>query len=389
MKTKRFDFNFKPLQLKIAISADGSVADRQNYNADADEYTPDYTLTPAILQPSVSRLDKDEIVSPGSVNAFLTNIRWYVIEGGVRTQILSAYDAATNPYSYVTSGEQAGRISIRRNVLPNVPITLEFNADYVDSRTGQVISIRRTHIIKCSNSTVYSPVLLLDAADQTIYNPLKDPDSQTVQASLRRGTAECPAADRLFVWEVLRSDGSFTAVGADNSDYWVTVANNGASITINRKLMGQQQIIRCRAKYDPEGNPGSVTLTGSAPTAIVAFVRRLPKYEYDYSLPTNIPPGLRTVYPEIYVYDVNGTLANAQNILLPIWYIGTNRANGTPANYTQVAHGYAPGIPTGAMSELYGAVIGLDVKDPGPFVPWLDGAGGVFMDADGAVLLIK
>ena len=51
MKTKRFDFNFKPLQLNITISVDGSVPDKQNYNADADEYTPDYTVTPLILQP--------------------------------------------------------------------------------------------------------------------------------------------------------------------------------------------------------------------------------------------------------------------------------------------------------------------------------------------------
>ena len=41
MKTRRFDFNFRPLQLNITISVDGSVPDRQNYNADTDEYTPD------------------------------------------------------------------------------------------------------------------------------------------------------------------------------------------------------------------------------------------------------------------------------------------------------------------------------------------------------------
>ena len=68
MKTRRFDFNFKPLQLNITISVDGSVPDRQNYNADTDEFTPDYTLAALILQPQVSRLDKDEIVSPGNIN---------------------------------------------------------------------------------------------------------------------------------------------------------------------------------------------------------------------------------------------------------------------------------------------------------------------------------
>lgn len=387
MKTKRFDFNFKPLQLNITISVDGSVPDKQNYNGDADEFTPDYTLTPLILQPRVSRLDKDEIVSPGNINTLLTNVKWYEIIGGVRSQIL----AADTNYEMTTSGGQAGRIKVKKNAQPNIPITLEFYAEYVDSRTNQVVVIRATHIVKCSNATAYMPELLLDAADQTIYNPLIDGDSQTVHASLRVGAAECAAANRQFVWEVLRADGSFTAVGQDDFDFELSVAGDGTSCTVNRTLMGDSVILRCRAKYDPDGNPGSVSLTDAAPQAIVAFVRRLPKYEYDITgLPVNIPPGILAVCPEVYVWDVNGPVENPQNVLLPLWYIGTNAASGNPASYQQVAVGFAPTIPTTDMSQLYGAVIGVDVKDPGPLAPWEDGNGtSWFEDGDGNVLLIK
>lgn len=387
MKTKRFDFNFKPLQLNITISVDGSVPDKQNYNGDADEFTPDYTLTPLILQPRVSRLDKDEIVSPGNINTLLANIKWYEIIGGVRSQIL----AADTNYEMITSGGQAGRIKVKKNAQPNIPITLEFYAEYLDSRTNQVIVIRATHIVKCGNATAYMPELLLDAADQTIYNPLIDGDSQTVHASLRVGAAECAAANRQFVWEVLRADGSFTAVGQDDFDFELSVAGDGTSCTVNRTLMGESVILRCRAKYDPDGNPGSVTLTDAAPQAIVAFVRRLPKYEYDITgLPVNIPPGILAVCPEVYVWDVNGPVENPENVLLPLWYIGTNQASGNPASYQQVGVGFAPTIPTAAMSQLYGAVIGVDVKDPGPLAPWEDGNGtSWFEDGDGNVLLIK
>jgi hypothetical protein len=386
MKTRRFDFNFKPLQLNITISVEGSVPDKQNYNADADEFTPDYTLTPLILQPRVSRLDKDEQVSPGNVNTLLTNIRWYQILNGVRTQIL----AADTDYEITASGGQAGRIKVKKNAQPEFPITLEFYAEYVDSRTNQVSVIHATHIVKCSNSTVYMPELLLDAADQTIYNPLNDPDSQTVHASLRVGAAECLAANRQFVWEVLRDNNTFTEAGTDNSDYWLSISNDGTALTVNRKLMGGQQIIRCRAKYDIEGNPGSVTLNDAAPSAIVAFVRRIPKYEYEIvGLPVDIPAGILYIYPEVSIWDVNGPVGTPERILLPIWYIGTNRANGTPASYAVAAHGYAPAIPTTAVSDLYGAVVGVDVKDPGPLVPWKDYDESVFKDADGAVFLIK
>lgn len=385
MKTRRFDFNFRPLQLNITISVDGSVPDRQNYNADTDEYTPDYTLTPLILQPQVSRLDKDEIVAPGNVNSLLANVKWYEIVGGTRTLI----EAANTDYEITASGGQAGRIKVMKNAQPNIPITLEFYAEYVDSRTGQVSVIHATHIVKCGNATAYMPDLVLDAADQTIYNPINDPDTQAVHASLRTGAAECATANRQFVWEVLRANGTFTTLGSDNSDYWASVSSDGTTCTVNRKLMGSGQIVRCRAKYDPDGNPGGVTLTDAAPQAIVAFVRRIPKFEYDYALPVNIPAGLLQMYPEIYVWDVNGPIDNPEAVLLPIWYIGTNQASGTPSSYAQVSHGYNPVIPTSYLSTLYGAVVGLDVKDPGPLVPWKNSDGKVFKDADGKIFLIK
>ena len=385
MKTRRFDFNFKPLQLNITISADGSVPDRQNYNADTDEFTPDYTLTALILQPQVSRLDKDEIVAPGNVNTLLANVKWYEIVGGTRTLI----EAANTDYEITASGGQAGRIKVMKNAQPNIPITLEFYAEYVDSRTGQVSVIHATHIVKCGNATAYMPDLVLDAADQTIYNPINDPDTQAVHASLRTGAAECATANRQFVWEVLRANGTFTTLGSDNSDYWASVSSDGTTCTVNRKLMGSGQIVRCRAKYDPDGNPGGVTLTDAAPQAIVAFVRRIPKFEYDYALPVNIPAGLLQMYPEIYIWDVNGPIDNPEAVLLPIWYIGTNQASGTPSSYAQVSHGYNPVIPTSYLSTLYGAVVGLDVKDPGPLVPWKNSDGKVFKDADGKIFLIK
>lgn len=385
MKTKRFDFNFKPLQLNITISVDGSVPDKQNYNADADEYTPDYTVTPLILQPQVSRLDKDEIVAPGNINTLLANVKWYEIVGGVRTLITSEN---TN-YEVTASGGQAGRIKVKKNAAPENPITLEFYAEYVDGRTSQVSVIHATHQVKCGNSTTYIPELVLDAADQTIYNPLNDPDTQAVHASLRVGASECATANRQFVWEVLRANGTWTVAGTDNSDYWLSVSNDGTTCTVSRRLMGSGQIVRCRAKYSPDGTPGSVSLTDAAPQAIVAFVRRIPKFEFDYALPTNIPAGLLQMYPEVLIWDVNGPIANPEAVLLPVWYIGTNQASGTPSSYAQVSHGYSPVIPTSFLNTLYGAVVGLDVKDPGPLVPWGDAAGGCFKDADGKVFLIK
>ena len=235
------------------------------------------------------------------------------------------------------------------------------------------------------------PRLLLDAVDQTIYNPLNDPDEQTVHASLRLGVNECPAANRIFVWEIYRADSStWTEVGTDATlDYDVTVAADGASCTVSRALMGTELYLRCRAKYDIGGNPSGVALTDASPCKIVAFIRRIPKYEYDIvGAPVNIPPGLLSIAPEASIWDTNGPIQDPERELLPLWYIATNKAGGT-LSYAQVAHGMTPIIPTDAMSESYGAVVGLDVIDAGPLCAFEDSDGGVFEDGDGNIILIK
>lgn len=386
MKTKRFDFNYKPLQIDICMSVAGSVPGKQNYDADADEYTPDYTLTNLIIQPAISRMDKDEILSAGRINQSLANIKWYEIIGGTRTQI----QAENTNYEITTSGGDAGRIKVKKNAQPNLPITLEFYAEYTDTRTNQIIVIRETYQVICNNSTTFIPLLVLDAADQTVYNPFTDQNEQTVHASLRLGTNECAATKRQFVWEKFRDDNTWSVVGTDEAiDYDVTVANDGASVTVDRSKMGAELYLRCRAKYDKNGNPGSVSLTDSAPTKIISFVRRIPKFEYDIgSVPTDIPAGLLAIAPEAKIWDTNGPISNPETQLLPLWLIATNVATGS-LNYNQVGHGLSPILPTNAMSQTLGAVIGLDVKDLGPDCAMCDSDGKIFEDSDGKVLLFK
>ena len=72
---------------------------------------------------------------------------------------------------------------------------------------------------------------------------------------------------------------------------------------------------------------------------------------------------------------------------MALWYIATNKASGS-LSYALVAHGMNPTIPTAALSQIYGAVIGLDVIDRGPWASMEDADGVVFEDGDGNVLLI-
>lgn len=383
MKTKRFDFNWKPLQLQISFAVDGSVPGQQNYNADTQEYTPDYTLTPFILQPVISILDKDEVLAAGSINHALTNVRWYEIINGTKTLIAS--DNAD--YEITTGGGNAGRIKVKKNAEPKVPITLVFYAEYIDSRNGQVMVVQGSYLVSCSSASDVVRVEL-DAAAQTIFNPLSDAQAQTVTATVWVGDKICDASKYALVWEVQDENGSWYTAETDAvMDYDITV--NGNSVTINRWLMGSEMHLRCRVKYSADGNPGSVALTAASPQAEAVFVRRIPKYEFDITgVPYNIPAGHLTVAPTAIIRTTNGEIANAETELLPLWYMATNKASGS-LSYSLTAHGKSPVIPTTKMDKNYGAVIGLDVVDRGYAGAFTDAAdGAVFCDADGSVLII-
>lgn len=380
MKTRRFDFNWRALQVQISLAVEGSVPDKQNYNADTQEYIPDYSLTPLIIQPNVSIIDKDAVLPSGSINHELTNIRWYENVNGTSSQI-----AADNPdYEIIASGGQAGRIKVKKNIEPKVPVTLEFYAEYVDSRNGQIIKVQSSYLLTCSSASDTMRVEL-DAADQTVFNPLTDPQSQTVTAKVWLGASECPASRYSLVWEVLGDDDTWHTAGSDELDYDISV--NGNKATVNKWLMGKSLHLRCRVKYSADGNPESVALTAASPSAEVVFVRRIPKFECEIiGVPYNIPAGLIRIAPSAIIRDTNGEIA-AEDELLPLWYIATNKASGT-LSYALVGHGKDVSLSTSRMDDLYGGVIGLDVIDRGPVGPLVDSTGALMTDSSGAIFII-
>lgn len=356
---------------------------KQNYNADTDEYTPDYTLTPLVMQPRVSIVDKDEALTAGNVNGQLANIKWYETVGGVKSVIATS---DTN-YEITGSGENAGRIRMKKNAQPNLPVTLTFSAEYVDARTGQISVIQGTALVACGSATE-SVRVELDAAEQTPYNPLEDAREQTVTATVYVGGKVCTdTAKYALVWEVMEKDGTWRTIDRTANALDRDIAVGTGSVTIDKWLTGDETHIRCRVKYSAEGDPQAVALTEATPSAEAAFVRVMPKYEFEIEgVPYNIPPGQTELSPTAVVRDTKGIIANAEDELLPLWYMATNKASGS-LSYTQVAEGMNPVIGTEKMDSALGAVMGLDVVDRGKAGAWADG-NAVFTDTDGAILII-
>ena len=381
--TKGLNFAFHTLLLNKSITVIGSVPDTQSYDADNDTYTPDYTLTPLTLQPLAAIIDKDHILQSGNVNAKLVNIRWYQIAGGIKTQITTD----NTDFAITQSGDNSGRILIKKNIAPGSPVTLEFYAEYLDSRTGHIYAIQITKLIRCTNATLYIPILSLDTAAQVLYNPLRNQDIQIITASLRRGPEECPASLREFVWEAAGDDGNWHIVGQDIFDYCMSISSDGTQCTVDRSLMGDEIHVRCRAKYDIDGNPSSVGLSPSSPAAMTTIKRRIPRLNPpEIVMPYNIPADATAVFPKLTIRDTLGIISNPEKTILVLWYVSTN---AEIPSYIQVANGISPKIPTDLIDTQNGGIVAADIKDQGAAGVMTDENGDLLADENGDLLIIK
>lgn len=377
MKYKRLDIKYTPLQVHYSKSISGSVPLEQTYDADQDEYSPDYRLTPCALLPVISIIDRDGILPSGRVNSELTDIAWYRVENGVEGNAL-----VTTPKKYVvtSSGNDAGKLLWYINAAPQKPILLRFKAKYLDTRTNEVRNITMDYSIKCKNATIYKPTLLLSSGDR-YYNPLRDTDKQVINASLRLGSEECAKNKRQFVWELLRSRGQFSAVTAD--DLEIKISDDGASVTLDRSLMGKRICIRCRARYSAAGNPASVELNDATPFKIVNIVRRIPFYDYDMiDVVDEVLPDTKQVKAKATIFDNIGDIADPTRELQVLWWMAPNNSVHFE-NAVLVGHGMTPIVSTELLDPNRGSILALEVKDLAPLALAMDADGKVFMDADG------
>lgn len=377
MKYKRLDFKYTPLQVNTSKTISGSVPLEQTYDANQDEYSPDYRLTPCALQPVISIIDRDGILPSGRVNSELTDIAWYRVENGVEGNAL-----VTTPQKHVitSSGDDAGKLLWYVNAAPQKPILLRFKAKYLDSRTNKIHRIMMDYSINCKNATFYKPTLLLSSGDR-YYNPLRDTDKQVISASLRLGSEECAKEKRLFIWEILRDRGQFSAITAD--DLEIKVSADGTSVTLDRSLMGKRICIRCRAKFSADGNPASVDLSDATPNRIVNIVRRIPFYDYDIlDTVDEVLPDTKVVNPAATISDNVGEIANPTRELQVLWWMAPNNSIHFE-NAVLVGHGMSPRVPTDLLDPNRGAILALEVKDLDPLALAMDADGKVFVDADG------
>lgn len=354
-KQKKISVNYKPLKTSASLEVVGSVANRQFYNAAANEYAPDYTLTPLTLFPRCTATDPGKYTPSGPVNASLTNMVWYENILGSRRQITSA---DTN-YAITESGDKKGQIQVKKNSSVIAPVSLEFSAEYADTRTGEVYKFSLTTVIPVSDATDAQPTLFIDSAVSVDWNPIRDVTRQTITAKLMVGETDVTAkAGTAFFWYRLLETGELERIVDGNGDNdWEVVSINKNVLDIDRDFIGEVQTYICRAHYNADGTAASAPLD-SDPVKTTTIRRRIPKVEADWKgVTAGVAGDSSYILPVAYIRDANGVIANPEEWFKFVWY--TKKAGAT--SYTKAAVGISPKI---AFTD--GMMLELRVEDKGP-----------------------
>lgn len=367
-KQRKMSINYRPLQMSGGIEIIGSVPDTQVYQADKKEYTPDYSLTPLILFPRCNATDPDAVAVIGSVNSKLVNMKWYERIGTSRTLITS-----TNAgYAITETGASKGQIQMKKNSATINPITLEFYAEYVDTRTGQTHVYRFSRLARAVDGTDALPVIMIDSPSALDWNPCREQSQHVITAKMIVGDMDVTLSSkcRFFFYRVLPGTGALELIvdGNGDNDFEVVSINKNV-LVIDRDYIGPEQTYIVKASYAQEGTPSATPNIGISPVS-TAIRRRIPKIECDWEgVPQEVADGTKIIYPKPLIWDTMGTIPNPSAHFNCKWSVKLPGASSE----SLVATGYAPAIPFTDGMMLY-----LDVEDRGPYCAVVSGSAFVF-----------
>lgn len=264
------NFVFSPLGVDGGLRVDGGIATSQLYDVSTGSFVPDWTLTHVVIKPWLYVTDPDGIIKSG--DAEYVNPKWYYAEDGKETLIVSGKNGFTI--------NADGSLSVERNAQPEKVLTIRFEGEYLDSRTGKIYLRSFTEALVCT-SVEGLPHIELDCPEVNYYDPLymSDKPDRVVKATMKIGSTEVdPSKYRLQFEKKDEADTAFAVISAGEIlDYDVEVGADGRTLTVHRDLMGNHIEIRVRGVYDPYGSPKLADLTDSSPRILTRFVRKIPE----------------------------------------------------------------------------------------------------------------
>lgn len=232
-----FNRVYSPLGTQISmLVAEGSL--KQDYDADNKIYTPDRRIRPTAIQPVCSITDPSGILENGTVNLYITDIKWY--ENEISEANLISTTNSKYKIDSTSNTNNRGRIIVYKNVNFNAPVTLIFTATFADMVNGKLR--RKAYFVGtsvlASNVAASSPaVLKTDYPRGRCFNPIKGLTYLKLSADLVAGETSIPSA---YWW--YKKNGSAESL---ITDY---VGHNSRELEVPTASIGKEQHYVCKVQ---------------------------------------------------------------------------------------------------------------------------------------------
>lgn len=376
-KSKRININYAPLNTTCWAEELNTIPATQTFFAQSGEYAPDYTLTPLSIKFYCSIQDPTQVLKDGVINPSLANVKFYEVNGKTETLITS-----DNKNYVISDGDDKGKIQLKKNVAQNTSLTIRFEAEFLDTRTGQIYKFKKSKLITCIDASEGVPAFTLDKPASVFYNPIRDTAKFEINASaMFSGTEIDDTHCKVFFYKV-DDDGNLADVDSLEAPNEI-ISHGKKQLVIDRSAMGISATYVAKLTYNLKGTPANAP-TPISPQASCAIRRRIPALEVDWVLGSQVSAGTKSVKVKPVIKDTAGTIPD-NGVLSYLWE--TSVDGGT--TWKEASTDKEPSIPFTA-----GMMIRLTVSDnvsgieiPSGYALVADTDGSVIVDTDGAYII--
>ncbi len=176
---QRIGIDYAPLNVAVSVEClTPASSAMQVYNSATGEYDPDRAASPSQFWPQVNANASDGSWDNQYANSVLAQMRWYV--NGTLISEHPDFQGTTGDGAALYSIDESssnyrGALTIRKNVPPGQPYSLQFKAVVADPRLGTNIQIATETFLLSTQDKSEDSYSIGIGDDQIIqYNPFKD-----------------------------------------------------------------------------------------------------------------------------------------------------------------------------------------------------------------------
>lgn len=366
----------------IEVMAEGYVPSTQNYDAVDNVFFPDYADSPLNLFPRCTLIDPDSPDAAQTCNARLLSFEWFEVTKSGQKAIYSKGVTPPSDYGVVTTGEYTGQLIVKSNGKVGVPRAMRFVGIYMED--GYTYKFDRSIPLATNDISLTSIELMIDADKATSYNPLRMPEQQTINVTIRKGTTDMTNDDRCkLLWYRRNSKGTETLLtdtdAYENIDIVSTVKSpNGSitSLTINREMIGDIQTYVVYALFrNDKVFPNAPE--DQDPRAYTTIKRQFPVLTCDVR-GDGLHDTVGKVCLKAIVSDNQGVIENWNRYIYASWKVSDGTTEVEKMRGEEVM-----------FPMEYGKEFFCDIEDRGTNKVLVSDTGEWLLDADGSVIVAR